>query len=168
VILTTDRLVLRPQEAADAAALFTILGDPAAMRYWGRPAITRLKVVEELMSGQQAAMAEGSCQYWTITEGGAVIGSLDISLIRDGSAELGFLLRRDRWGQGLATEAARAVSNYGLGAMGLERLAAAILAANVAASRVLEKIGFQEVDRREAVLPSGEQRACAFYLRKRA
>jgi len=49
MILKTARLTLRPQEQADASALFAILSDEAAMRFWNRPAMTRLAVCEELL-----------------------------------------------------------------------------------------------------------------------
>ena len=139
MILKTARLTLRPQAQADAPALFTILSDPAAMRFWNRPAIPRLAVVEELVREQQAAMADGICRYWTLFQAGDAIGSVDLSLIEGGAAELGFLLRRDCWGQGLATEAVEAVTGHGFGAMGLTRLTALAQTANLAARRVLEK-----------------------------
>jgi RimJ/RimL family protein N-acetyltransferase len=164
--LTTTRLVLRPQEPGDAAALFAILGDPKAMRFWNRPAIARRSVVDELIAGQQAAMAQGRCRYWTVIENGEAVGSVDLSLIEKGSAELGFLLRRDRWGFGLASEAAAAVAAHGLGAMGLTRLAAGVMAQNIAARRVLEKSGFVLVEERDAVLAGGLRCLCAFYLRE--
>ena len=104
--LNTARLILRPQQAADAPAMFAILSDPEAMRFWHRPAITRLAVAEELIGEQQQAMADGLCRYWTLVRAGEAIGSVDLSLIESGSAELGFLLRPDCWGMGLASEAA--------------------------------------------------------------
>lgn len=167
MILTTGRLVLRPQEKRDSTALFIILSDPEAMRFWSRPAVTRLAAVDELIAEQQAAMADGLCCYWTIMEEGQAIGSVDLSLIQDGAAELGFLVRRDRWGLGLAGEAADAVAAYGLGDLGLLRLVAVAQEDNLPARRVLEKTGFHQVDRRAVMLPSGEQRRCAFYRRDR-
>lgn len=166
MILETERLHLRPQQAGDAPALFAILGDPDAMRFWSRPAIARLEVVEEVIAGQQAAAAEGRCRYWTVVEQGEAVGSVDLSLIENGSAELGFLMRRDRWGLGLASEAAAAVAAHGLNDMGLARLAAAVVAENRAARRVLEKSSFALVEERDAVLADGTRRFCAFYLRK--
>src|SRR5690242_2841856 len=94
-VLKTDRLILRPQEEADAPALFAILSDARAMRFWNRSTIARLAVVQELVREQQAAMADGLCRYWTVSEQGEAIGSVDLSLIREDSAELGFLLRPD-------------------------------------------------------------------------
>jgi ribosomal-protein-alanine N-acetyltransferase len=138
MILKTDRLSLRPQQLADAPALFAILGDAHAMRFWNRSTISRLTVVEELMREQQAAMADGVCRYWTVVHEEDAIGSIDLSLIRDGSAELGFLLRPDRWAAGLASEAVGAVIAHGFCALALTRLAAAVQTENRAAMRVLE------------------------------
>jgi RimJ/RimL family protein N-acetyltransferase len=167
MILTTGRLVLRPQGTRDSPALFTILRDPEAMRFWSRPAITRLAVVDDLIAEQQAAMADGLCRYWTMMEDGQAVGSVDLSLIQDGAAELGFLVRRDRWGHGLAGEAVDAVVAHALGDLGLLRLVAVAQDDNLAARRVLEKTGFHQADRRAVLLPSGEQRQCTFYRRDR-
>ena len=164
MILQTSRLILRPQEQADAQALFAILGDDEAMRFWNRPAIHRLAVIEDMLREQQTAMAQGLCRYWTMIQGDDAIGSIDLSLIQDGSAELGFLVRRDCWSQGLASEAVGAVIGHGFGALGLVRLAAAVQTANPAAARVLEKNGFLRVESRAVTITSGERRDCTFYL----
>lgn len=167
MMLKTPRLTLRPQIQTDADALFDILSDPQAMRFWSRPPILRLAVVEVLVAEQQAAMASGLCRYWTIRDGEDVIGSIDLSLIQNGSAELGFMLRRDRWGAGLASEAVRAAIACAFGALGLTRLAAAVQTQNLAAARILEKHGFVLVQSRAVTIASGEQRDCGFYLLKR-
>jgi RimJ/RimL family protein N-acetyltransferase len=112
-------------------------------------------------------MANGVCYYWTVFETGDAIGSVDLSLIRDGSAELGFLFRRDRWGMGLASEAAAAAAAHALGPLGLKRLASVIQVENRAAARVLEKTGFVMADRRSVAIASGEVRDCGFYLLRR-
>jgi ribosomal-protein-alanine N-acetyltransferase len=164
--LKTVRLTLRPQEQADASALFAILGDEEAMRFWNRPAISHLAVVEELLREQQAAMREGLCLYWTLIQDGEAIGSIDLSLIGDGSAELGFLLRPDRWSLGLASEAVGAVIQHGFEVLGLTGLAAAVQTENRAASRVLEKNRFLRIETRTVTVASGEKRDCTFYLLK--
>jgi len=166
-MLTTARLILKPQTQADAPALLRILGDGEAMRFWNRPPITDPAVIEGLVEEQQAAMAAGLCRYWTVWEGGDAIGSIDLSLIENQSAELGFLVRRDRWGLGLASEAASAVVAHAFGALALDRLAAGTNAGNAAARRVLEKTGFRLVEERPARLAGGALEPCAFYLRAR-
>ena len=167
MILKTPRLTLRPQKQDDAPALFAILSNEEAMRFWNRPAITRLAVVEELLREQQTVMLEGFCLYWTVILDGETIGTIDLSLIGDGSAELGFLLRPDCWGRGLASEAAGTAIQYGFGTLKLARLAAAVQTANLAAARVLEKNGFLRIETRTVTIASGEKRDCAFYLLKR-
>jgi ribosomal-protein-alanine N-acetyltransferase len=165
MILKTNRLILRPQALADAPDLFAILSDPEAMRFWNRPAISRLTVVEELVREQQAAMAQGLCRYWTVSLNGSAIGSVDLSLIQAGSAELGFLIRPDHWRMGLASEAVGAVVAHGLNALRLTRLAAVVQAENRAAARVLEKNGFAVVESRPVLLADGQKKDCDFYLR---
>lgn len=167
MILTTPELILRPQLPADAPFLLAILSDPEAMRFWNRAPITDPAVVEGLMAEQQAAMAAGLCRYWTLFERDDAVGSIDLSLIGDGAAELGFLLRRDRWGRGLASQAAAAVAAHAFGGLGLTRLAAAALTENHAARRVLEKTGFALVERRAARLAGGQVADCAFYALQR-
>ena len=166
MILKTERLTLRPQAKGDAAALFSILNDADAMRFWNRPPITRLAVVEEMVGEQQAAMAAGYCHYWTVLDGLDAIGSVDLSLIEGGAAELGFLFRRDRWRLGFASEAVSAVIAHAMGPLGLRRLASAIQTDNWAASRVLEKNGFVLIEQRQVTIASGQSRDCAFYVRE--
>jgi RimJ/RimL family protein N-acetyltransferase len=166
-MLTTARLTLKPQVQSDAPALLRILGDAEAMRFWNRPPITDMAVIEGLVEEQQAAMAAGLCRYWTLWEGGDAVGSIDLSLIENQSAELGFLVRRDRWGLGLASEACAAVVAHAFGALGLDRLAAGTNAGNAAARRVLEKTGFRLMEERPARLAGGALEPCAFYLRSR-
>jgi RimJ/RimL family protein N-acetyltransferase len=55
---------------------------------------------------------------------------------------VGWWLRSDLWGQGLATEAARAAVAYCFEVVGFERLISAILPANERSIRVAEKVGF--------------------------
>jgi ribosomal-protein-alanine N-acetyltransferase len=164
MILKTARLALRPQQLGDAPHLFAILGDPEAMRFWNRPATLRLGIVEEMVREQQEAMASGLCRYWTVLEEDDAIGSVDLSLIEDASAELGFLLRRDRWNRGLGTEAVECVIAHAFKQINLTRLAAAVQTGNFAAIRLLEKSGFSRRDARPVRLAGGALASCAFYL----
>jgi ribosomal-protein-alanine N-acetyltransferase len=164
MILKTERLILRPQTQSDAPDLFAILRDPQAMRFWNRPPLAQLAVVEGLVREQQAAMAQTLCRYWTVILKDAAIGSVDLSLIRDGSAELGFLFRPDHWGMGLASEAVGAVIMHAWSDLGLARLVAVVQTENRAAARVLKKSGFALIEARPVFMADGQKRDCAFYL----
>jgi ribosomal-protein-alanine N-acetyltransferase len=142
MILTTTRLTLRPMAQTDAPALHAILGDPEAMRFWHRPAIPRLAVVEDMVREQIAA--RNLCHYWTVWREHDAIGSCDLSLIdrEEGSAETGFLFRRDQWGLGFAGEAMAALVRHAFGDFGLSLLVARTHLGNAAARRTLERLGF--------------------------
>jgi ribosomal-protein-alanine N-acetyltransferase len=168
MLLTTERLTLRPMLQSDAASLFAILGDAEAMRFWQRPAITRLAVAEEMVREQIAAGA--LCRYWTVWRQDDAIGSCDLSFIDlvEKRAETGFLFRRDQWGQGYAAEAMGAVIGRAFGGLGLEFLTASTHAQNVRARRVLERLGFGLeglVDGHQPV--PGVVMDCAFYALRR-
>jgi len=72
-----------------------------------------------------------------------VIGdaSIGIESVRNKRAEIGFTLRRDNWGRGLATEASLLLLAFGFDQLGMHRIAATSHPDNVASHRVLEKIG---------------------------
>ena len=163
MILTTNRLTLKPMAQSDAPALFAILGDPDAMRFWQRPPVQRLAVVEEMVREQIAAAP--LCRYWTVWRGGDAIGSCDLSFIspEDGQAQTGFLFRRDRWGQGFATEAMAAVTAHAFGPLGLSLVIARTHVANLRARRLLERLGFA-LDRTEESDAPGIAMPVAVYL----
>jgi [ribosomal protein S5]-alanine N-acetyltransferase len=168
MILSTPRLRLRPMTGDDAAFLFGILGDPAAMAFWDRPALTRLAVAEEMIGEQLAATREGFCLYWTVLNGSEPIGSCDLSLIdrKSGSAETGFLFAPSFWGQGYAGEALAAVMAHGRGKLGLTRLTGRIHARNLRAENLLTRQGFVlELSLPRHLLPSGARADCALYAK---
>ena len=161
--LITKRLTLAPMAQADAPTLFAILSDPEAMRFWQRPPVTRLAVVEDMVREQIAAAP--LCRYWTVWHGGDAIGSCDLSFIspEDGQAQTGFLFRRDRWGFGFAREAMTAVTAYAFGPLDLGLLIARTHVENERARRLLERLGFT-LDRIEESSAPGFAIPVAVYL----
>lgn len=77
------------------------------------------------------------------------------------TAELGYRLRRDRWGRGLATEGSRALLDHALGTVALPRVWAQTMAVNAGSRRVMERLGMQhvrtEVHEWDDPLPGWEQ-----------
>lgn len=76
---------------------------------------------------------------------GEVIGSAEVYVesMRHHRAEIGYVLRRDMWGQGLATEVAALLLRFSFADLGLHRVFATCDPANRASVRVLEKIGMR-------------------------
>lgn len=151
--LETERLLIRPLAADDAPALHEIWSEPANERFthgWNPP-----RSAEETLSWIER---DGTWGVWE-RETGELVG--DCSLFPfEGEWELAYGLRRDRWGRGYATEAARACIDAGFEQLGLGRIVADIhRRGNPASERVLEKLGF---------LPWREQAAKTVYVLTRA
>ena len=166
--LDTARLHLRPLAPRDAEALFAILSDPEAMRFWDWPAFRELQTVREIVAGQMASMESGQACYWAACLKGsqAAIGTCDLSELdrHHGRAEVGFAFHRSYWGNGYALEAMTAVRDYALGPMALERLGARLHAGNHASRRLLERLGFSYEGRLAGhVVRDGARRDCLLY-----
>jgi RimJ/RimL family protein N-acetyltransferase len=144
MILKTERLSLRPLRSTDAPALFAILGDAEAMKFWDRPAIARTATATEIVASQLAAMEDGHFLYWTVWRNDDAIGSVDLSGLdfSHRRGELGFLFRRDQWGQGYGREAMGALIHHAFHQLKLERLEAKVHAANMPAKKLLGLLGF--------------------------
>lgn len=88
----------------------------------------------------------GAALLWVLVERATdtVIGTLVLFHFVDGieQAEVGYVLGRDHWGQGLMGEALRALCGEAFGSLGLERLLAQVDPRNTASIRLLERLGF--------------------------
>ena len=60
-----------------------------------------------------------------------------------GEVDVAYRLLPAYWGQGLATEAARASVRYGFAELGLGRIIGLVMPENIASARVLEKAGLR-------------------------
>ncbi|HEX8981347.1 MAG TPA: GNAT family N-acetyltransferase [Ktedonobacterales bacterium] len=83
--------------------------------------------------------------YLLVTEGGEVVGRVNLFGVADGSAELGYRIAQKAAGQGLATAAVRKVCELAATAYGLTRLRARVTLDNPASRKVLEHNGFVAV-----------------------
>jgi RimJ/RimL family protein N-acetyltransferase len=147
-VAITERLLLRHFQIRDAEPMFHIFGDPEVMRF-GDGARTREWVqnwVRTCLEHDYPAWGFGP--YAVVEQHSqGVIGYCGLFFFPelDGQpeVELGYRLARRVWGQGYATEAARAVRDYAFGTLGLQRLVALIEPSNLASIRVAEKIGMR-------------------------
>lgn len=137
--IRTERLLLRPLRPEDAPALAEAIADYDIVKWLSRvPWPYRLSDAEAFVS---LVLEEGQAEY-AVTEAGRVLG-----VIGTGN-ELGYWLRRDVQGRGIATEAAVAVTQAHF-ATGASRLVSGHHPDNAASRRVLEKLGFVDTHRVE-------------------
>jgi [ribosomal protein S5]-alanine N-acetyltransferase len=148
LIAETDRTVIRHFHVADLDAMAAVFGDAEVMRF-GSGARPREWVEKCLKGCLEDYHQKWGFGLWAVVHkpNWAVIGFCGLSLFDnvDGQreVEIGYRLASDYWGQGLATEAARAVRDHALGQLALRRLIALIDAENVRSIRVAEKIGLR-------------------------
>ena len=148
VELRTARLLLRPFELTDVDDVWAYASDPEVARFRPLPdPYTRnnaAEFVERQMRTDWSANPEFAIVYGHRVIGGA---SLHVNLEHE-TGELGYLLGRRWWGQGLATEAARAVVDWGFRRFRLHKVYARAHVDNRRSWRVMEKLGMT----REGVL----------------
>ena len=140
-VLQTSHLTLSPCRPADRDDFIALEQDPDVMRFLngGRPV-----GCAESAPNADFLMPRGTeAHVWTArhTDNGAFVGWFCLWPDGDGSAELGYRLRRQEWGQGLASEGAAALVRWGFESAGYERIVASTMAVNLASRRVMEKLG---------------------------
>jgi ribosomal-protein-alanine N-acetyltransferase len=143
-IMNTSRLVLRPFILADALAPFRILDDPEVMRFSIGGAQKSAADTARWIDAIRHQAAHGFAMSAVVCrDSGDIIGKCGLEVLSDGRTEIGYRVRRDKWGEGYATEAARAWLDYGFSTLGLSRVVAMIESANHRSIRVAEKIGMR-------------------------
>jgi RimJ/RimL family protein N-acetyltransferase len=131
---------LRAPRREDAAAIARLANDIRVAVNTARiPHPYRIEDAEEFIAAANRKEAEAS---FAITLDRTLIGECGIDPREDGP-EIGYWLGADYWGQGYATEAARALIDHAFGELGYEALQAGARVSNPASRRVLEKCGFQ-------------------------
>ena len=153
--LRTQRLLLRAPTPADAESVFAYASDPEATRYMGWPRHRELGETHAFLTLTQRAWELHGVSTYLIELDGRVIGSTGLEVQSPGWAITGYILRREAWGHGFATEACRAMAGLA-GTLGLERLTAHCHPAHTASARGLEKSGFtlEAVLTRDRVFPN--------------
>ncbi|WP_410640058.1 GNAT family N-acetyltransferase [Amycolatopsis sp. lyj-346] len=145
--LSTPRLTLRPLAGTDREAVVKVFADPEMSRYFAAdfadPAVAGAMVDRRLAYRGPAGQG-----HWVIERDGEVIGVAHLrpsSELPGGVAELGYYVASAHAGQGLATEAVRAVLDHGLGTLGLPAVWALVHERNAASRKVAGRLGFLDV-----------------------
>lgn len=149
-LLQGPRIRLRPLRGDDVDALHALFSDPGVTRYWSFQAWSRRAQAEQYLA-ERLALQPPAVHGWAIAaEGDVLVGTLTLFVL-DGPprrGEIGYALRSDRQGLGLASEALRLAIGFAFDALDLGRIEADVDPRNLASWRLLERLGF----RREALL----------------
>lgn len=144
MILETKRLTLRRLEEADFSAWSAVLGDPQVM-YAYEHGFSEDEV-RQWIDRQQERYAKYGFGLWAVMEkaSGELIGDCGVTMQDwDGREvpEIGYHLRRDKWRQGFAIEAAAACREYGFHTLNFPELFSIIRDNNFPSQRVALRNG---------------------------
>jgi RimJ/RimL family protein N-acetyltransferase len=145
-ILETKRLILRHQIPSDLDDLWALYCDPEITRYIPDAPCSREEAQEELEWHMHRHSRNPQLGLWaTIHKGsGRFIGRCGLlpwKIEGQKEVEVAYTISREFWGQGLGTEAAQGILDYGFHGLNLTRLICLIDPANIASQRIAEKNG---------------------------
>jgi ribosomal-protein-alanine N-acetyltransferase len=145
--LATPRLILRALRPSDLDDLYAYASDPEIDQYVPWEHYKNFDEARENLNDFLAGYERDGFGAWGIEHRAdrRLIGIINFSRPHpiNRRTELGYTIARPYWGQGLATEAVKALIDFGFEKMDLVRIEAVVLPAHLASARVLEKSGMQ-------------------------
>jgi ribosomal-protein-alanine N-acetyltransferase len=145
--LFTDMLYLRELTKDDVPAWFERASDPESAVLAGDPIPESIEMGVQWLRRHRERFRQQAGIRWAIVPKGSTdsVGTigLDITSREKRIAELGIVIGRAYWGQGIGTSAAHLVTGYAFGTLGLAEIQAEALQRNLASRRLLERIGFR-------------------------
>ncbi|MGE0682995.1 MAG: GNAT family N-acetyltransferase [Candidatus Binatia bacterium] len=143
--LITARLRFQPFTLDDVDALHHLWTDPDVRRYLWDDKIISHETAEEVVRASLFSFQEHRFGFWTLRSlenEAIIIGFCGLRFFADlPEIEILYGVTPEHWGQGLATEAAKAVLRYGFEELQLPKIWGGADAPNVASIRVLQKLG---------------------------
>jgi RimJ/RimL family protein N-acetyltransferase len=147
MMIETPRLRLRPLIDADMVPYLAMAADPELTRYISPTPISPASA-EAAATHYRRLLETKGYGYWAIdvNDGASFAGIILLQDVNFTAAftpaiEVGWLLRREHWGNGYATEGGRAALDYAFTAMKLVEVVALTAAINLSSQRVMQRLG---------------------------
>lgn len=147
--LETERLIIRPYAESDLMESFELMQNPEVLTYMHMDVMSLEEyrgLFEWLMDSYNTPFEQSFKYSFCIRSKatGALVGWCGVGELEFSppDKELYYLIGRDHWGNGYASEAAAALADYAFGVIGLNRLYAKADRRNTAFLRLLKKLGF--------------------------
>ncbi len=145
--LETPRLRLRAWRDEDLEAYAAMTSDPATMRFMGSGPLTCAEAEEQIVRFRRGPPAVGGAPHAAaeLKATGELVGRIGLFHQPDwpgpDQVEVGWLLAREHWGRGYATEGARATLAFAFERLGLARVISLALPENTRSRAVMERLG---------------------------
>ncbi|MDQ8705284.1 GNAT family N-acetyltransferase [Streptomyces sp. LHD-70] len=143
--IRTDRLLLRSWRESDLAPWAALNADPVVREHF--PDVQTPERSAASAAHFQADLDERGWGWWAVevVETGTFVGFAGLDPVEDGmpfgGIEAGWRLARPAWGHGYATEAARAVVEFGFDGLDLPEILAVTTVGNVRSQAVMRRLG---------------------------
>ncbi len=149
-LLRTKRLILRRFEDDDFKSLSSLMTDAETMLYTGFKKPQPVEKIRELLTKWQSE-GTSSLGVWAVVQidSNDFIGWSMLKVTNSDFPELGYMLSKQKWGMGYATELAAAILDHAFSILKFTKVLAVTSANNFASIRVLEKIGMLRSDENE-------------------
>ncbi|SET42658.1 ribosomal-protein-alanine N-acetyltransferase [Natronincola peptidivorans] len=145
-ILETERLILRPLILDDAEDVYRKWSsDPKAVKYMQWDLHTSINVTKEWLTTEEKAIDSDNHYNWgfVLKKTGCLIGSGGFYYNAECKMfEIGYIIMRQYWGQGITSEAAEKIISYAKDTLGINTLYGKYAKDNIASGCILEKLGF--------------------------
>lgn len=168
--LRTERLLLRHWRETDLAPWAALNADPVVREHF--PDVLTREQSEASAARFQADLERRGWGWWAVEvrDSGAFAGFCGLDPVEDGmpftGVEAGWRLARSAWGHGYATEAARAVADFGFTRLGLPEILAVTAAGNLRSQAVMRRLGMTHDpadDFDDPTVPDGPLRRSVVY-----
>lgn len=148
VVLSTERLLLRHLTSSDLEPLYALYRDPAMRMYYPDGTRTLEQTKEELDWFIHGNPRHPGLGLWATVERGTGeflgrCGLLPWRIEGKDEVELAFMIKKERWREGLATEAAFGIIRHAHEDLGLRRLVCLVMPGNAASAGVAKKVGMR-------------------------
>lgn len=141
ILTTTERLVLRDLEDHDAANVLLLNSDPEVLKYVHDVPFKDVDAARNWIANIADQLPLGIGRWAIETHDGTWIGRCSLRRQADGEVLMGYRLLREHWGNGYASETARALLDLAFNTLGLQYVASKVARDNIASQRVIEKNG---------------------------
>ncbi|EIC08948.1 GCN5-related N-acetyltransferase [Microbacterium laevaniformans OR221] len=157
VTLRTARLELSLPTENDVDAIYAACQDELIQRFTTVPSPYERTHAEGFVAKVAGWWDAGTEATWAVRHEGALAGMMGLHRLNQGSGELGYWMTPAVRGQGLVSEAARCVIDWGFSpdGLGLRRIEWRAVVDNPASHRVAQRLGFRYEGRVRAVLVNG-------------
>jgi len=145
-LIETERLLLREITLDDKEGLFKLYANPEVQKYTGEPVVESIEEIEKAIKIRISDYKKYGFGRWaTILKNGMqFLGWAGLAYLPEfDEIDLGYRFLPEYWGSGIATEASRAILNYGFDHLELKKIIAIAMKENKASIRVMQKIGME-------------------------